>query len=88
MASELESDLLDWGSKWFVNLNAGNTQFTWFDYSINSGIINMKWMGLFLNKNHFSDVDLSLLNWNGALTLSVLLKLLQENWGLEVALYL
>ena len=51
-------------------------------------LLMWKWMCLFLRKNHLLRWWgwLSLLNWIKALTLSVLLKLLQENWILEKSL--
>ena len=53
LASELESDLtLDWGKNWFVDFSAGKTQLVSFDQSKNTGAIDVKWMGLFLRKNH------------------------------------
>ena len=45
LASELESDLrdtVDWGKKWFIDLNAGKTQLVSFDRSNNNGSINVK----------------------------------------------
>ena len=45
MATELESDLrdtVDWGRKWFVDLNAGKTQLVLFDRSSNTGAIDLK----------------------------------------------
>ena len=48
MASELESDLrdtVDWGSKWLVDFNAGKTQLVLFDWSSNTGAIDVKMDG-------------------------------------------
>ena len=45
LASELESDLqdtVDWGRKWFVDFNAGKTQLVSFDWSKNTGAIDVK----------------------------------------------
>ena len=45
LASELESDLqdtVDWGRKWLVDFNAGKTQLVSFDWSNNTGAIDMK----------------------------------------------
>ena len=45
LASELESDLRDtvgWGRKWLVDLNAGKTQLVSFDWSKNTGDIDVK----------------------------------------------
>ena len=48
LASELESGLqetMDWGKKWLVDFNAGNTQLISFDQSINTGSIDVKMDG-------------------------------------------
>ena len=45
LASELESDLwstVDWGKKWFADFNAGKTQLVLFDWSNNTGSIDVK----------------------------------------------
>ena len=45
LASELESDLqdtVDWGRKWLVDFNAGKTQLVSFDWSKNTGAIDVK----------------------------------------------
>ena len=45
LASELESDLrdtVDWGRKWLVDFNAGKTQLVLFDWSKNTGAIDVK----------------------------------------------
>ena len=45
MAAELESDLrntVDRGRKWFVDFNAGKTQLVSFDWSNNTGAIDVK----------------------------------------------
>ena len=72
LASELESDqrTVDWGREWLVDFNAGKTQM-W------PVLLMWKWMRLFLRKNHLLRCWgwLFLLNWIGALTLSLLLKL-------------
>ena len=75
LAPELESDLRDtedWSRKWLVDFN-------WFH---STGLITLvllmwKWICLFLRKNRLLRCLgwLSLLNWVGALTLSLLLKL-------------
>ena len=81
LASELESDLrdtVDWGRKWLVDFNAGKTQLVSFDRSKNTGAIDMKMDGSVLKeKASFKMLGLTfpLLNWIGALTLSLLLKL-------------
>ena len=48
LASELESDLLDivgWGRKWLVDFNAGKSQLVLFDWSNNTGAIDVKMDG-------------------------------------------
>ena len=77
LAFGLESDLrdaVDWGRTRLVDLNAGETQLVSFDQSNNTGAIDVKmdWSALELT---------SLLNWFGALTLSLLLKLPPKNWS-------
>ena len=45
MASELESDIrdtVDWGRKWLVDFNTGKTQLVLFDWSTNTGAIDVK----------------------------------------------
>ena len=76
-ASELEFDLrdtVDWDRMWFVDFNVGKTQLVSFDQSNNTGGIDMKMNGSFLEKKS-SFKMLFLLNWIGALTLSLLLQL-------------
>ena len=80
LASELESDLqdtVDWGKKWLVDFNAGKIQLVSFDQSNNNGSIDgkMDWSVL-EEKSSFKMLGLlSLQNWIGPLTLSLLLKL-------------
>ena len=48
LASELESDLRDtvhWGRKWLVDFNAGKTQLVLFDWSQDTGAIDVKMDG-------------------------------------------
>ena len=68
---------MDWGRKWLVDFNAGKTQLVLFDHSNKTGAIDVKIDGLFFDKNHLLRCRgwLSLLNWIGDLTLSLLLKL-------------
>ena len=50
LPSELESDLqdtVDWGKKWFIDLNDGKTQLVSFDWSNNNGFIDVKMDGFF-----------------------------------------
>ena len=79
MAAELESDLrdtVDWGSSWRVDFNAGKTQLVSFDQSNNTGAIDVKLEGSVLEeKSTFKMLVLSFLNWIGAITLSLLVKL-------------
>ena len=80
LAFELESDLrdtVDWGRKWLVDFNTGKTQLVSFDWSNNTGAIDVKMNGSVLEeKLSFKMLGLNyLLNWIGALTLSLLLKL-------------
>ena len=84
-ATELESDLrdtVDWGRKW-LDFSAGKTQLVSFDWSSNNGVIDMKIDVSVLEENHLWRCWgwLSLLNWIGALTLFVLLKL--PPWNLK-----
>ena len=68
---------MDWGKKWFVDFNAAKTQFVSFNQSNNTDAIDVKMDGSVLDKNHLSRCwgCFSLLNWIGALKLSLLLKL-------------
>ena len=53
LASELESDLRDtvnWSRKWVVDFNAGKTQLVSFDWSKNTGAIDLKMDESFLEK--------------------------------------
>ena len=53
MASELESDLRDtvgWSKKWLVDFNAGKTQLVSFDWSNNTGSIDVKMDGSVLEE--------------------------------------
>ena len=55
LAFELQSDLRDtedWGRKWLVDFNAGRAELVSFDWSNNTVVIDVKWMGLFLRKIH------------------------------------
>ena len=56
LASELESDLrdsVDWGRKWLLDFNAKKTQLVLFDQSNNSGAIDVKMDGSFLEEKFF-----------------------------------
>ena len=71
MASELESDLLDtvdWGRKWLADFNAEKTQLVSFDWSNNTGAIDVKIDGSVLEeKSSFKILGLtfpSKLDWD------------------------
>ena len=54
LASELESglwDTVDWGKKWLVDFNAWKTQLVLFDWSYNTGSIDVKMDGSVLEEN-------------------------------------
>ena len=54
LASDLESDLrdtVDWGRKWLVDFNAGKIQLVLFDWSNNTGAIDVKMDGSVLEEN-------------------------------------
>ena len=77
LASELECDLRDnanWGKKWFFDFNAGRTQLDSFDWSNKIGAIDVKMDRSNLEENHLLICwgQLFLLNWIGALALSIL----------------
>ena len=70
LASELKSDLrdtVDWGKKWLVNFNAGESQLVLFDQSNNTGAIDVKMDGSVLEeKSSFKMLGLtfsSKLDW-------------------------
>ena len=55
MSSGIESDLIDadtvdWGRKWLVDFNAGKTQLVSFDWSNNTGAIDVKMDGTILEE--------------------------------------
>ena len=89
LASEFESDLrdvVDWGRKWLVDFNAEKTQLVLFHQSKSTGAIDKNGWVCSWGKNHLSRcwAWLSLLNWIGALTLSLLLKLPLKKWSLDL----
>ena len=52
-ASELESDLrdtVDWGKKCLADFNSGKTQLVWFEWSNNTGSIDVKIGGSILEE--------------------------------------
>ena len=69
---------MDLGRKWLVDFNAGKTQLVSFDQSNNTGATDVKKDGSVLEEKSYSEIRglLSVLTWIGALTLSLLLKLL------------
>ena len=68
---------MDRGRRWLVDFNAEKTQLVSFDRSNNAGAIDVKMDGsVLVEKSPFKVLRwTSLLNWVGALTLSLLLKL-------------
>ena len=53
LASELESDIqdtVDGSRKWLVDFNVKKTQLVWFDWSNNTGAIDVKMDGSFLEE--------------------------------------
>ena len=71
LASELESDLrdtVDWGRKCLVDFNAGKTQLVLFDWSKNTGAIDLKMDGSVLEeKSSFKILGLTFssnLDWD------------------------
>ena len=55
LASELESNLqdtVDWGRKWFLDFKAGKTQLVSFDWSNNTGAIDVKIDGFDLEEKY------------------------------------
>ena len=64
MASELEFDLrdtVDWGRKWLVDFNVRETQLVSFDWSNNTGAIEVKMEGfIFEKKSSFKMLGLTL----------------------------
>ena len=70
-------ETLNWSKKWLVDFNAGKTQLVLFDWSNNSGAIDVKMDGSVLEeKSSFKMAGLvSLLNCIGDIILYLLLKL-------------
>ena len=68
---------MDWGRKWLVDFNVEKTQLVLSDWSKNAGAYDVKMDGTVLEeKSTFQTLGWpSVLNWTGALTLSLLLKL-------------
>ena len=77
MVSDLESDLRDTvhlGKKWLVDFNAEKTQLVSFDWSNNTGSINVK-MNALEEKSSFKILELTFSSKvDGTITLSLLLK--------------
>ena len=63
LASELEShlqDTVEWGRKWLVDFNAGKTQLVSFDWSNNTGAVDVKMDGSVLEqKSSFKTLGLT-----------------------------
>ena len=78
---------MNWVKKWPVDFNAGTTQLVLSDPSYNTDAIDVKMDGSAVKEKYLLRCWgwLSLLNWIGALTLSLLLKLSQRK--LELYLY-
>ena len=70
-------ETLNWSKKWLVDFNAGKTQLVLFDWSNNSGAIDVKMDGSVLEeKSSFKMAGLvSLLNCIGDIIVYLLLKL-------------
>ena len=64
---------MDLSRKWLVDFNTEKTKFVSFDWSNNTGAIDVS---LFLRKNHLLRCwgFFSPINWNGDLLMSLLLK--------------
>ena len=69
---------LDWGRNWLLDFNAGKTQLMSFDQSDNTGAIDVKMNESVLKEKSFFKMlgSTFYLNCIGALTSSLLLKLL------------
>ena len=48
---------MDWGRKWLVDFNAAKTQLVLFDWSSNTGAIDVKIDGFVLEENSDAGVD-------------------------------
>ena len=75
LASERESDLgdtVDWGRKWLLDFNMGNTHLVLFDWSKNTGAIDVEIDGSVLEENSsFKMLQLtfsSKLDWSSYIT--------------------
>ena len=74
MAAELESDLQDnvyWGRKWLVDFNTGKTELVLFEWSNNTGSIDVKMDGYVIEEKSPSKMlGLSLsskLDWSSSI---------------------
>ena len=54
---------MDWGRKWLVDFNAGKTQLVLFDWSKNTGAINVKMDGSALKEKTFLRLTFSCKLW-------------------------
>ena len=44
---------MDWGRNWFADFKAGKNQLFWFDWSNNTGAIDVKWDASVLQVNSY-----------------------------------
>ena len=69
---ELARDTVDWGKKWLVDFNVGKTQLVLFDWSNNTGSVDVKIDGSILEqKSYFKMLGLtfsSKLDWSSYIT--------------------
>ena len=78
--------LVDWDRKSLVDSILEKLNLFCLTGLITLALLMWKWMGLFLRRNLLRCWGcLSHLNWIGALTLSLLLRLLPRNWSLEAS---
>ena len=84
----LTYETLDWDRNWFVDSSAGKTQLFSFVQSNNTGAIDVEMNGSILEEKTFVRCwgCFSLVSWNGALTLSLLLKLPPRKLELQFVL--
>ena len=81
-ASELESylrDTMDWSKKWLFDFNAGKTQLVSFDWSNNTGSIDVKMDGSILEEK--SSYKMLGLNFSHSVTLPKIARGWTGNFG-------
>ena len=75
---------MEWSRKWLVDFNAGKTQLVSFDWSNNTGSIDVKMNGSVLEeKSSFKMLELifsSKINWHSLLSLLLKLPPLLKPW--------